>query len=298
MKTYKQLLLLTCTCGMLVLSTQQVRAQNSELSSLFEKARHAGVEEASLSELQKRAQAQGMNSQQLRQILQYALDMSARNLPGEMAIDKALEGFSKGIPGDRIISVLAQVQQSMVQATQIIDPWLKRPGVQKMLNQSGSSIPRQNFRNDMARAASRSLMKNVSPKNISTILSQMESDPGLARVHPADMVAAMRVLSDLPTTSDQPEQSASFIIRALKVGFHANELQQLPAALKMGQQRSQLPAASVIDGVARQMQGGIPAKQILDNLFDGKVGGGPPGNTPKGLENRPERGKGSGNRGN
>ncbi|MCW9709099.1 hypothetical protein [Fodinibius salsisoli] len=298
MKTYKQLLLFICTCGMLVLSGQQVGAQNSELSSLFEKAKQAGVEEASLTELQDRAQAQGISSQQLRQILQSAVDMSARNLPGELAIDKALEGFSKGIPGNRIIAVLDQVQQSMVQATDIVDPWLNRPAVQEMLNQAGSSMPEQNFRNDMARAASRSLMKNVSPGNISTILSQIESDPVVSKVYPADMVAAMQILSDLPTTADQPEQSASFIIRALRGGFNANELQQLPAALKMGQQRSQLPAASVVDGVARQMEGGIPAKQILDNLFNGKVGGGPPGNVPKGLENRPERGNGSGNRGN
>jgi hypothetical protein len=50
----------------------------------------------------------------------------------------------------------------------------------------------------------------------------------------------------------------------------------------------------VIEGVSKQMSGGIPAKQILQNLFNGNVGGGPPGNVPKGLGNKQNRGNSNG----
>jgi hypothetical protein len=85
------------------------------------------------------------------------------------------------------------------------------------------------------------------------------------------------------------------IVRSLKAGFDASELQKLPAAIKMAQQRGQLPAANVIEGISHQLNAGVPAQQILQNLFDGNIGGGPPGGTPPGLEKRQKRGNGRGN---
>ncbi len=69
-------------------------------------------------------------------------------------------------------------------------------------------------------------------------------------------------------------------------------------ALNMAQKRSQIPASNIIRGVGNQLQNGVPARDILNNLFDGKVGGGPPGNIPRGMEDNPgkgNRGKNTGN---
>jgi hypothetical protein len=143
-------------------------------------------------------------------------------------------------------------------------------------------------------SSSRAITQNVSPENINRLLSDIGEKSVLSQTTGSNIVSAMDIVSDLPM-QDQPELTRSFIVRALKGGFEAGEFQKLPMALNMAQKRSQIPASNIMRGVGNQMQKGVPARDILQNLFDGKVGGGPPGDIPKGMENN--RGKGN-NRGN
>lgn len=277
--------------------SDKVHAQNNtDISVLAERAEAAGMEQATLSELQSRAQSRGISNEQLGQILESALSLSEQNLPGQLAIDKALEGLSKGVPGERLVPAVNRVGQGMRQSAEVVDPWMGRNEVQGLLKQTGQSMSENGFRNEMIKATSKSFVQNVPSDNVQSIFNEIGSEEIISRSTPGDLITAVSILPDLPTTANQPKVSSSFIVRALKGGFDADKLQQLPSAMKMGQQRSQLPAASIIEGVAQQMDNGTPAKQVLQNLFNGNVGGGPPGNIPKGLENRPDRG--NNNRGN
>ncbi len=295
MKCYKNILISGC---LLVLVTANVLAQDN-ISALIQKAEDNGIQRSTLMELQARAQDRDMSDQQLSQIIQSAIGMSEQNLPADIAVQKALEGLSKGIPGNRIAPVIERVWQSTAQAVEVIDPWIERPEVQRMVNRSQGVMTGEKFRSDMSKAVSKSLMQNISSETVGDILNQIGTESLLSTSSPSDIVVAMGILPDLPTANEQPQISGSFIVRALKEGFKANDLQKLPSAMKIAQQRNELPAASVMEGVADQMQGGIPAKQILQNLFNGNIGGGPPGNIPRGLENRPDnRGNGNGQGGN
>ena len=146
----------------------------------------------------------------------------------------------------------------------------------------------------MAKATSKSLMQNIPAETVHKILADIGSESVLSKVGPTDVVAAMGVLPDMPAPNNT-KTSGAFVIRALKGGFKANDLQRLPTALKMAQHHSELPAASVLEGVASQMKHGVPARQIIQNLFNGKVGGGPPGNKPNGLGNGSNHGHSNGN---
>ncbi|GAA5520814.1 hypothetical protein LQ318_03680 [Aliifodinibius salicampi] len=298
MKNSKLLFLSLFVCSMCLWlwPLEKVHAQNTDLSVLVERAEAAGMEQVTLSELQNRAQSQGISNEQLGQILKSALSLSEQNLPGQLAIEKALEGLSKGVPGERLIPAVNRIGQGMRQAAEVVDPWMGRNEVQGLLKQSGQSMSENGFRNEMIKATSKSFVQNVPSDNVQSIFHEIGSEEIISRSTPGDLITAVSILPDLPTTANQPKVSASFIVRALKGGFDADKLQQLPSAMKMGQQRSQLPAASIIEGVAQQMDNGTPAKQVLQNLFNGNIGGGPPGNIPKGLENRPDRG--NNNRGN
>lgn len=288
--------LLVCSMCLWLWPLNKVHAQDTDISVLAERAEAAGMERATLSELQNRAQSRGISNEQLGQILESALSLSEQNLPGQLAIDKALEGLSKGVPGERLIPAVNRIGQGMRQAAEVVDPWMDRNEVQGLLKQRGQSMSENGFRNEMIKATSKSFVQNVPSDNVQSIFNEIGSEEIISRSTPGDLITAVSILPDLPTTANQPKVSASFIVRALKGGFDADKLQQLPSAMKMGQQRSQLPAASIIEGVAQQMDNGTPAKQVLQNLFNGNIGGGPPGNIPKGLENRPDRG--NNNRGN
>lgn len=300
MKFLKQVLLTIFASSILLLAVRQVHAQDADISALIAKTEEAGMEQAAVQELRNRAQNSGMSNQQVRQILESALHLSNQNLPGQVAIDKALEGLSKGVPAGRIIPAINDIGEGMRRATGIVDPWMNRSEVQQLMNRAGQSMSKSSFRSEMIRATSKSFVQDVPTDQINEIFRALGTNEILSERSAGDVITAVSILPDLPTTASQPEVSVSFIVRALRGGFDTDRLQQLPSAMKMGQQRSQLPAASVIEGVAQQMEKGIPAKQILQNLFNGNIGGGPPGNIPKGLDRRPDPGNnnpGNNNRG-
>lgn len=274
-----------------------VQAQTASLQEVLEQARNKGVEQAQLQELQNRAQSRGLTDQQLIAIIEPAISLAEENLPSETVLQKALEGLSKGVPANRMLPVLKNMQQSVQNAGPMVESWMQRPNVQEVVNRPGAGMSDSQFRSEMIKATSRGLMNGIPSGEIEKLFDDIGSGELSDNVDPSNIVASVGVFADLPSTAEQPEASRSLIVRSLKGGFKTAEIQRLPAAMKVAQQRSQLPAASVIEGVARQMKGGIPAKKILQNLFNGNVGGGPPGGTPPGLENKQNRGN-SGNNGN
>lgn len=294
MKTYNKILIPLLTGLLVVIFAGISTAQQGQLADLIQKARDAGIEESALVELQNRAGDRGINDQQLMEIIQPAVDMAEQNLPADFALKKALEGFSKGVPANKIGPVLERLKQTTGEAVQIIDPWMNKPEVQQMMNRPGESMSQNAFRTEMVSSASKAMMQNISSEMVGDILSQIGTESIISATNPPDIIAAIGILPDLSTMANDPQNSARLVVRALKGGFAANELQQLPSALNNARQRSELPAASVIEGVGKQLQGGVPAKEVLQNLFNGNVGGGPPGNTPKGLGNPQNRGNGNG----
>lgn len=293
MKVYTKILA-TVFAGMCLLTvTQSTMAQDSDVEQWVEKARNAGIEQSVLDDFQSRVQHSNVDSRQVASIMRSAISMSENNLPAEAVIQKAMEGFSKGVPGGRILAVVDQMQKSMKQAAEMVDPWMNRPEVQQMMNQSGQPMSPKRFRDELTKATSKSIRNNISAQAVNETLTKLGDPSVLSKSNPADVVAAMGIWADLPASGNRPEEAGEVVVRALKSGFKADELQQLPSAMQVAQQRSQLPAASVLKGVAGRMRGNVPAKQILKDLFNGKVGGGPPGNVPKGLQNN-NRGRGRG----
>lgn len=296
-RIYKQGLTITAICGLL-LAPIMLQAQTPSLEDLLVRAEANGIAQSQLQDLRQRAQSRGITDQQLAGFIEPAVALAENNLPSDMVLQKALEGLSKGVPAERMLPVLQNMRQATQQASPLVDSWLKRPSVRQMVDRPGSGMSEQQFRSEMIKAASRGLQNNIPVQEMESLLNEVGETDIASNIQASNAVAAVGIFSDLPTTADQPEVSRSFIVRSLKGGFKSAELQRLPAAMKVAQQRSQLPAASVVEGVSRQMKGGVPAQQILQNLFNGNIGGGPPGGTPPGLEKKQNRGNsGKGNSG-
>lgn len=264
--------------------------QAQTLGDLIEQARSAGIEQSRIVDLQNRAEARGISEDQLMNIIRPAIAMAEQNLPHEMIFDKAFEGISKRVPVQQIQPVLNSIAESSAQAAQFVDIWVERPEVGQMLNRAGERMDRGMFRNEMIKASSKGLMQNFDRNVMEQTLESVSQSSAMERARPSGIITAISILSDLPTAGQEPAESAQIVLRALEGGFDASDLQKLPGAMNMAQRRSQLPAQAVAAGLARQLQGGLPASQILQNLFNGEVGGGPPGNVPPGLNReRPGR---------
>lgn len=268
-------------------------AQGTELSDLLERAQKLGIEESQLQEIRNRAQQQGLNNQEIAQLIEPAVSLADQNLPSEAVFSKALEGLSKGVPANRITPVLQNIRSATREAAPVVESWMARGEVQDMIA-GKEGIPRPEFRNEMIKSVSRGFMENIPSEVMNKLLDDVADPSILAKTDPQSIAAAVRIFPDLPAASENPGRARSFLVRSLKSGFVSSDLQKLPGAMSVAQQRSQLPAAKVLEGVSNQLQSGIPAKQILQNLFNGNIGGGPPGSLPKGLDNIPGRGNNDG----
>lgn len=265
-------------------------AQDQSLNDLIKIAQDAGIEQSRLDELQSRAASRGIDDQQLIQIIEPALALAKQKLPTEMIFQKAMEGMAKGISSQQIQPVLQNLRLGMESAVLIVGPWVERGDVSQMMRQSGEQISGRAFRNELLKAGSKAMSQNVTPEALQQLLEAIGEEATLARSKPSGILTAVSIFSDLPSTAEHPLASGAVVARALKSGFGAGDLQKLPGAMNSAQRRSQLPSASVIEGLSGQMQGGTPASKILQNLSNGNIGGGPPGNVP-GLDNKPDRGR-------
>jgi len=265
-------------------------AQNGTLSELIEQAREAGIEQSRIADLQDRAEARGITDDQLMQIIAPAVSMAEKNLPHEMIFEKAFEGISKNVPFQRMQPVFNSIVESSEQAAGVVDEWVTRPEVGQMLQRSGERMDQNRFRNEMVRAGAKTLSQNFDGEILRETLNSISEGRIMENTRPSSVLAAVNVLSDLPSAAQEPTETARIVLSALAGGFDAADLQKLPGAMHMAQRRSELPATAVAEGLSRQLQGGLPASDILQNLFNGEVGGGPPGTTPPGLDrDRPGR---------
>ncbi|MFH5832793.1 hypothetical protein [Halalkalibaculum sp. DA384] len=284
------LLILQLLC---LVGISPVKAQQEAVDQLMQTATDNGMEQSALSELRTRADSRGMQAGQLIDIIRPAASLAEQNLPADHLIQKALEGLSKGVPDRQIVSVINRIHSATEQAAQVVDPWMQNPGVQKMIERTDGPGSNQRVRNRMIEASSKAISQDIPVESVSQMLSEMGSESILSRATASDIITAIGILPDIGA-AEQPRTARAFVIRALKGGFNSSELQKLPMAVNMAQKRSRLPAAGVLKGASQQLQVGTPASRILQNLFNGNMGGGPPGSVPGGMQENPGQDRGPG----
>jgi hypothetical protein len=255
-----------------------------------------GIDQERIDELQSRALNRGYSEEQFAMILEPALQMAGQNLPAELLLQKAMEGVAKGVPAQQMVPVLQNIQRGTEAMVPVISQWVERDEVSQMLDHSEERFDRDQLRQEMLKVSSKAVSQQVGPELVEDILNTLTDLGVIQNSRPSSVIAAVGVMPDIPSIGEQPDIAKGVLVRAVQSGFSASEMQRLPGAMNMAQRRSQLPAAAVIEGVSQQMQGGIPASEILQNLFNGNIGGGPPGNVPRGLENRSGRGQGNSGR--
>jgi hypothetical protein len=291
MKKEKSLTGKVWIAALLLVFAMPLMAQAQSLSDLIEQARAAGIEQSQITELQNRAEARGISEADLMNIIRPAVAMAEQNLPHDMIFEKAFEGLSKRVPAPQMQPVLNSIAESSAEAARFVDPWVQRPEVGQMLNRAGDRMDQNRFRNEMIKASAKGLTQNFDRDVLEQTLESIAAGSAMENARPGGIITAISILSDLPTAAQQPTETARMVLSALEGGFDASDLQKLPGAMNIAQRRAQLPAQAVAEGLRRQLEGGFPASQILQNLFNGEIGGGPPGNVPPGME-RGRRGQG------
>lgn len=247
-------------------------------NAMLERGLSSGLDQAQLERVLERANERGIEQGDLARLLEPAFELAERNLPSDYMMQKLVEGFAKGVPAGRMMPLMNSIQENTPRAVSITDNWTEKPEVVSFMERSGEQGPQ--FRNELVSANLKSLTQQVSPELLESVLDGIGQQSVLDRTTPRSIIAAVGILPDLPASARQSGAARSLIARAVEGGFSPPDLQKLPGAMNAAERRSQLPAASVVEGVAQQLGKGIPASQVLQNLFNGNVNPGPPANIP------------------
>lgn len=276
----------------LLIFPASISAQQTSLSILTQKASELGIDESHITRLQERAKANGISGDQLAEILEPAVTLAEGDLPFDMILEKTSEGLAKKVPSHVLLNVLQGLQEATQQSVNIVDPWMQKSGVQNMLERTESEESVQQFRNNLLKSTGRALNQGLTEQSVTDFMNELNNDEILSKINANEIVTSLTILPDLPTSSDNPELSGKLIIQSIKGGFKSADLQKLPSAMQMAQSRGQLPVGNIVNGIFQQLEIGAPATNILQGLFDGKIGG-PPAGVP-GRPGNPIDGSGNG----
>lgn len=293
--SYLYLMIFKLSLVILLLVPVSLFAQERSLPNLIERAIQAGLDGDRITEIEQRANISGVGDQDLVLLLEPAVELAEQNLPSDFVIQKMMEGFAKNVPAGRMTPVLQSIRDQTPEAASMADNWIGKPEVSSFMNSVGES--RSHFRRDLISANLKSLSQNVEGDLIEGLLNELGHESILRNRSPQAVVAAVSVLPDLPASVLQEVEVRGLLARAVGSGFSASDLQKLPGAMNAAERRSQLPAASILNGMSDQIGSGIPANQILQNLFNGNINAGPPQGIPGRPGNRPDNPGGRGNNG-
>lgn len=249
-----------------------------ESDSIMERGVASGIDQAKLERVLERANERGIDQGDLTRLLEPAFGLAERDLPSDFIMQKLLEGFAKGVPPGLMMPLVNSIQEHTPRAVSIANNWTEKPEVASFMERNGEQEPK--FRNELVNANLKSLTQQVGPEILEGVLEGIGQESVLERTTPRSVIAAVGILPDLPASARQDNAARALLSRAVEGGFSASDLQKLPGAMNAAERRSQLPAASVVEGVAQQLGSGIPASQVLQNLFNGNVNPGPPANIP------------------
>jgi len=271
--------------ALILLFPVEILAQET-LSELLDQATASGIDQDRITEVQNRLESRGLSEEEFMTILRPAIEMADDKLPYEMIFEKVFEGLSKGVPVQRMTPVLSLIRENSLKSAQLVDQWMAKPEVDQFFERGDSRLSKSQYRNEMVKAGSMAIAQNVDEEVLRETLNSV-GDGNMERVRPSGILAAINILSDLPNGAASASENARIVLKALQSGFEAGDIQKLPAAMNMAQRRSQLPAAAVGEGLMQQLERGLPSEKILQNMFNGEIGGGPPGNIPNNRRGRP-----------
>lgn len=281
----------------LILPANVWSQQNGDIQQISERAIAAGVDRSQIEQIQERATSRGIDNQALARMMEPAADLSERGMPSEFMVQKILEGLAKGVPAGRMMPVIESIHQHTPGAVSMSDQWMNSADVSPFVQAMDGQQAR--FRKDLINASIKSLSQQVPSETIQSVLGELRNPSVLEGASPQAVAAAVGILPDMPAAMMNEAGIQNVIAGAVKGGFTAGDMQKLPGAMNAAARHSQLPSASILNGLSNQIGNGIPANQVLQNLFNGNINAGPPNGIPGRLGGKPDGrpGQGQGNGG-
>jgi hypothetical protein len=202
-------------------------------TEIVESARNAGIDQARLDLLIQRAQERGVTGEQFGTMMQPAISLANSNLPYEPVLQKVMEGLAKRVPAPQISQVLVRIESGLNRSAVIVDGWIGQDQTQNMIRSESRGRDVQQataqFRNQLLENSAQALQQNIREEHLASLLNQIVAEQAADRTGLGSVASAVGILGDLPTSETDPELSNRIVISALKAGFSANEMQQLPA---------------------------------------------------------------------
>ena len=289
-----QILCLTICLLLFIPLGGKSQAQVVSVAEAIERAEKAGIDKQQLERIRNLA-SENTSGAEIAKMIIPAAELAERGLPTEFLMQKMMEGFAKGVPSNRMMPLLELIYTHTPGAVALSEQWVENPDVKPFIDALGDGASR--FKRYLTQANLKSLTRQIEAEQIEIVLNELGRPSVLEKTSPVVVAAAVGVLPDMPESVRKGNDIPSVIAKAVEGGFSASDIQKLPVAVNAAERRSQLPAASILNRMSDQIGHGIPANQVLQNLFNGNLNPGPPSGIPgrgNGKPNgNPGRGKGN-----
>jgi len=272
----------------LLVTPSRARSLSGGDDPVISRALNAGINAERIELLVIRAQSRGVSPDQLQQILTPVITLAERDLPYHLMMHKVVEGLAKQVSAHEIQLVLEHMQNSMIRSAALVDPWVARQEVQHLIETSRGSRTAdeatRHYRNKLLESCAHSLQMHVDDDLLRDFLEEVSSMAIMKNGDVASIAAGLLVLFEMPVTQENPGLGVRLLVGAINAGFSASEIRKLPAALQSAHIHSHLPMEKIAGIMDQQRYDNIPAIHIIENLFQGNVGGSPAGFSAPGLD--------------
>lgn len=280
--------------------SETLALSSDDYRQLLQRGVEAGMDTERLETVITRARDRQIEPEQLDVLVTPAISLAEADLPYHSVLQKAMEGMAKRVPVENIQHVLNRMTEGLNRSAVIIDDWMQQEQVRSSVTLARGDMEEQavarQIRDQLLENTSYALQQDVSEDAVRKLLNHVISENVIEHSGLMPVASAVRAFPDLPTSREDPATSNRILVRALKAGFTAGEIQQLPEAFRSAQFRSEMPAEHIARGMDRQMGAGVPSEHILKNLFQGNVRGGPPGFAAPGVGGNGDDGRDRGRR--
>jgi len=238
---------------------------STPVSEILRRGVDAGIDEGLMRSVAERARQTGTAPEATAEMLAPAVRLAEAGLPATPVLNKVLEGLAKRVPPARVQSVADRLAGHVQQVGPVVDTWLQREDVR-----AASAEVEGKGRADIIVSAANARQQGLALDDVQLLLAELPGRARGRRLGPSNVAAAVRATAEMPRDDADPSGVREIVLAAVEAGYTADEIGQLPVALRQAQARANRPLPALARDARRAISRGTPASEVIGQLSRGR----------------------------
>lgn len=238
---------------------------STPVSEILRRGVDAGIDEGLMRSVAERARQTGTAPEATAEMLAPAVRLAEAGFPATPVLSKVLEGLAKRVPLARVQSVADRLAGHVQQVGPVVDTWLQREDVRAALAEVEGK-----GRADIIVSAANARQQGLALDDVRLLLAELPGRARGRRLDPSNVAVAVRATAEMPRDDADPSGAREIVLAAVEAGYTADEISQLPVALRQAQASANRPLPALTRNARRAISRGAPASEVIGQLSRGR----------------------------